>query len=292
MPDPERRTVSASQVAALFNVSPYTTRWMLYQHFAHGIDMSPAESTRMTWGKRLEPLVLEDVARDWKLEIAPNRRYVRHRGGLLGATADAAIVAPDRGPGVVEVKCVFDYSIWGHEWELGKHVPRHHEIQLQTQMLVGDGNRSFDWGLIVVWICGGELTYFERRPVPDLWDNIQKEALRFFVAVEKKEEPDAFGSPVEIPWLTSIYRTNPDSVLDLSDSADGKTLIQTVTDYAYCKETARAHKSTEDNLRARLLGVAKENRSVVLPDGYGFVVRASGKGKTIDVTVPNDGEKF
>ena len=34
MPDQTLKTISASEAAALFNASPYVTRWMLYQRFA------------------------------------------------------------------------------------------------------------------------------------------------------------------------------------------------------------------------------------------------------------------
>jgi hypothetical protein len=36
MPDRERLTVSATEASALFDASPYVTRWMLYRRFALG----------------------------------------------------------------------------------------------------------------------------------------------------------------------------------------------------------------------------------------------------------------
>src|SRR5262245_10974515 len=101
MPDPQRETLSATQTPALFHVSPYLTRWMLYQHFAKGLAIDKAGDTRMDWGKRLQPLVLEKAAEDLRLQVRPNEETY-HRRNRLGATRDATIVDPDRGPGALE----------------------------------------------------------------------------------------------------------------------------------------------------------------------------------------------
>ena len=69
MPDPDLKSVSASQASALFNVSPYITRWMLWNMFAHGLVDTRAESTRMMWGKIRQRPILDQVAREWKFEV-------------------------------------------------------------------------------------------------------------------------------------------------------------------------------------------------------------------------------
>lgn len=52
MPDPNRQTVSASQAAALFGVSPYTTRMALYHWLKDGTPIDDDEDERMTIGIR------------------------------------------------------------------------------------------------------------------------------------------------------------------------------------------------------------------------------------------------
>lgn len=105
----------------------------------------------MDWGTRLQPLIIEQAARDLKLDVFPCDTYVRN--GNLGCTRDAEIICPDRGPGALEVKAVFDYKTWMREWDGGNSVPRHIEIQHQTQMLVGDGKVPFSWGVIAAWVA-------------------------------------------------------------------------------------------------------------------------------------------
>src|SRR6202030_2608549 len=176
MPDPERKTLSATESPALFGASPYVTRWMLYQKFANGENIEKPADERMNWGKLMQPIIIEQVARERGLEVIPNNdTYVRR--GLLGCTRDATIIAPGIGPGALKIKCVFDYRVWMTKWNGGKTVPREVEIQLQQQMFVGDGDSNltpeviekatpYNWGLIAVWVCA-DLYYFERQPIPE-----------------------------------------------------------------------------------------------------------------------------
>lgn len=102
MPDPLRQTISATEAAALFEVSPYLTPWMLYQRFAGGMEIDPLDvHVRMDWGTRMEPLILQYAAEQYGLEIRPNKgpdgAQVYVRNGLLGCTRDAEVYCPSRG---------------------------------------------------------------------------------------------------------------------------------------------------------------------------------------------------
>src|ERR1700719_3590099 len=173
MPDPNRITLSATEAPALFGASPYLTKFMLYHKFANGENIEKPADERMNWGKLMQPIIIEQVAKERGLEVIPNPDlYVRR--GLLGCTRDATIIAPGIGPGALEIKCVFDYRAWMQKWNGGKTVPREVEIQLQQQMYVGqDGHinqldgQHYLWGLICVWVCA-DLYYFERKPITDL----------------------------------------------------------------------------------------------------------------------------
>src|SRR3989442_9052297 len=127
MPDTTKQTISATQSPALFGVSPYMTRWMLLRHFIHGDPIDSPEHERMTWGKKLQPLVLAQAAEDLHLEVRPNAEdvYLRSEHFPIGCTRDAEIICPDRGPGTLETKCVFDYGVWMQTWNGGKALPKH-----------------------------------------------------------------------------------------------------------------------------------------------------------------------
>jgi hypothetical protein len=293
MPDPERKTLSATESPALFGASPYLTRWMLFQKFANGENLDKPADERMSWGTKLQPLIIEQVAQERGLEVTPNNdTYVRR--GLLGCTRDATISAPGIGPGALEIKCVFDYRVWMQKWNGGKTVPREVEIQLQQQMFVGYGEpkkgtgiipKSFDWGLIAVWVCA-DLYYFERAPVLEFWDDLQRRAIGFFSDVKSKREPDPFGASVELPLLAKLFPTEPDKVLDLSADPDHVKTSEKVSMYVHLKSEATGAAANAEKHRVELLALAKDAERVLLPCGVSYRVKKSGRGKTIDPYIP------
>ena len=282
MPDPTLKTISATESPALFNVSPYVTRWMLWQKFARGMNLDSPADSRMTWGKKLQPLIIDQAAEDLKFTVIPNTDDTYRRRGLLGCTRDATIICPDRGPGALETKCVFDYRTWMADWDGGKSAPKHYEIQLQQQMLVGDGEKPYEWGVLVAWVAG-DVHYFERAPISKLWDALNAEAPAFFDDVKAEREPNPFGAPIEIPWLTKLFPTERGKSIDLSD--DGK-LAEAAVQYRDAKEQEAAGARTAEPLRAKLLAAAKDAEEIVLCDGLKFRVRPHGKGKRITVHDP------
>lgn len=288
MPDPTKQTLSATQTPGLFGVSPWVTRWMLWQHFARGLDIDATEDSRMSWGKKLQPLVLEQAAEDLKLEVRPNADDAYHRRGLLGCTRDADIICPDRGPGALETKCVFDYRTWMAEWEGGKRPPRQNEIQLQQQMFVGDESGSFGWGVMASWVAG-EVHYFEREPIPELWDKLNAGAAEFFADVAAGNEPDPFGVPVELDLLTRAFPTTKGEVIDLTGEPTAVSLAEMVSMYRYHRETASSAGKEAERLRAQILAMARAAEEVHLPGGVRVTINQDTRGaKRIKVYIPDE----
>ncbi len=305
MPDPLRTTISATEAPALFNASPYVTRWMLHHKFASGLVIDgAAPNSRMDWGKKMQPLILAQVAAEKGMEVIPNADDTYVRRGLLGCTRDAVIHCPERGPGALETKCVFDYATWMDKWQGGASVPRHYEIQLQTQMYVGEGElgsitkdgddyvlredgriRSYHWGLLAVWVCA-ELHYFERREAAGLWRRLEDEAARFFADVYDGREPDAYGATVEAPYVTTMYPTREGQVLDLSADPEHITTSELVSALKDYRDIAASHSKLAEESRVKLLALARDAEQVLLPCGVNYRIRKSGKGKTIVPYVP------
>jgi hypothetical protein len=261
---------------------------MLYRKFACGEDIEKPADERMTWGKLMQPLILDQVAKERGLEVIPNPdTYVRR--GLLGCTRDATIVAPGIGPGALEIKCVFDYRVWMQKWNGGKTVPREVEIQLQQQIFVGDGEpRLWKWGLIAVWVCA-DLYYFERAPVLEFWDDLQRRAIGFFSDVRSRREPDPFGVAVELPLLNKLYPMRPGNVLDLSADPDHVKTSEKVSLYNHMKSEVTGLQDNVKKYRVELLALAKDAEYVKLPCGVSYRVKCVGKsGRTIDAYIPEN----
>jgi hypothetical protein len=265
MPDPDRRTISATQSPALYNASPYLTPWLLYQYM-RGADLDHGETERMRWGLKLQPLVLDQVRTDLKLEIEPNldNRYVSSSHGPIGYTRDAIVHCPDRGVGAVEVKCCFDYGTWMREWDGGKTPPRHVELQLQHQLTVGDGAIPFSWGVIAVWV-GAEVKYFERKRDDTVSIDLVTRCFAFMRDVEAKKEPDPFGAAVELPMLAQLFPIVKGKELDLREDPIGAGVAQLAADLMSYKEQENFFGKAAKAARERLLFTAKDAETVLLP---------------------------
>lgn len=258
MPDPTRKTLSATEIPALFDASPYLTRWMLYKKFADGENIETEADGRMTWGNKMQPLLLAQAAEDLRFEVHPNETYVSN--GLIGCTRDAEIICPDRGPGALECKCCFDYTVWMRDWGGGKSPPKHNEIQLQVQMKVGDGKSPYQWGVLSCWV-GGEQRYFQREPLPELWAEIDKEAARFFDDVANKREPNPFGAPVEMLLLNRLYPVRAGQSVDFTVHPRAADLAEQVRLMTYHAGERGGHEKAEKAIKAMLkamMGEAEE----------------------------------
>jgi hypothetical protein len=289
MPDPDRKTISATESPGLFGVSPYVTRWMLWHRFAHGVELDVEANSRMRWGRLLQPLILDQAVKDLRLEIKPNADDTYVRRGLLGCTRDATIICPDRGPGALETKCVFDYRDWMVDWQGGKAAPRHFEIQLQQQMAVGDGERTdpYTWGVIAVWVAG-DLHYYERERIPELWLKLGEAAGEFFAAVRDGKEPDPFGVPIELPWLTKLLPTRKGKVIDLSGDPAADKHAEAASMYLYHKDQESGGKRAAEALRAKLLALAGDAEEVLLPGRVKIRIGGNEKSKRLSVYVPDE----
>ena len=279
-------------MSGLLGVSPYVTKWMLFQRFARGIEAPRPDHNRLDWGTKMEPLLLEQAAADLRLEVTTNRQpdgsqiYVRR--GLLGCSRDADIYDPQRGPGALETKCCFDYKILMQEWDGGKTPPRMHEIQLQQQMYVGDGTKPYEWGTIALW-CGGDMTYFHRKPMPDLWKKFEEEAQAFYADILAGREPEPFGQPVEVPLLKQLFSKPTGEIIVAAEKlgeAEATKLAQRVVDAEYQRVQRLAAEKVEDKVKAEILGILKEADELELPQGIRVkVTRSPRAGYSVKPTV-------
>ena len=278
MPDILKQTVSASQVPALFDESPYVTRWMLYQHFRNSAAIDEDEDELMAWGTRLQPLLLQRVAADHALEVSPITEYVRLAHGPVGATLDGVIVAPDRGRGAVETKCVFNARSWMDRWSGGRAPPRDVELQLQTQMMVGDGVSPYGWGMIAAF-HGGEMKYWERAPMLNVQDEIKVRAQALLDDVRDGREPEPFGLPIETPMIAAMF---PRTVREDRIVLDSVELAEDARMYEWAQNEVRTHQKVVDQLKPKLLFACADSPGLVLPGVDIFVSRAEIKAATIE----------
>jgi YqaJ-like viral recombinase domain len=214
--------------------------------------------------------------------------YQRSEAFPIGCTRDALIYDPVKGFGSLETKCVFDYRVWMQDWGGGQRVPRHYDIQLQHQMMVGNGVEPHTWGVIGAWVCG-EMHYFERAPIPQFWNDLADEANRFFRDVEAANEPEPFGEPVELPLLAELFDPVPGLGLFLGerDPANWK-LAELARMYPeYCAQR-RFYEKAVEHVRGRLIAAAKGHDEVQVPGQIVYTVSKNKRGHlSVRVKVPD-----
>lgn len=143
-----RKSVGASEVAAVMGLSPYGTALDVYKDKAGaGKLFDPVLSFI---GHKSEPIVHEWVEQfsGLGLKLAPGFMARSTRWPFLHATFDR--VASDGTK--VQIKTAHQYT--GHKWDEG--IPTDIRVQVQAEMAVSDDLKA----LVVVWIGGREFRYF------------------------------------------------------------------------------------------------------------------------------------
>lgn len=255
MPDPEMKTVSATEMGQVLDRSPYGTRYSLY-HAWRGVTPrdTPADG-RMNFGKFAQPYILERAAAELRLEVLgnPEDEYVRHPQHPVGCTRDARTMCPQRGAAVVECKLVE-----GLQWKLGwdeQHAPPHVEIQLQVQMLA----QQADWGVIACMVGHDDkFLLYPRKPDVALQKTLIAEAGRFIEDVAAGREPDAYGLAVEMLALDALYPEVEEdkTITDMDDGA----LAEDVRLLAFAMTQVASFKKTVDQLKPKVLAASKDAR--------------------------------
>jgi hypothetical protein len=266
MPDLTFQTVSASQFGALYDISHFGTKWELFQRFKTKLPIDVAEHERMMWGKKMQPLILEVLAHDRRFEIHPNAEDTYIRRGLIGCTRDAEIIDPSKGRGALEIKCVFDYKIWGERWDLGERIPLEYEMQLQAQMGVGDGITPYPWGIFAVWVCG-QMQYFEREFKPEVWDRMQSDAAAFFADLAADRAPNPLGAPVEYAWIKAAFPVREKKVIATEDIK----ITEAAQMFEYAQRQESFHKKLKEQMRTRLMIAAEDADTLNFPFGSLYI---------------------
>ena len=271
MPDRDLKTVSATQVSALFGVSPYMTEWMLWRLFtgrATQESVEAEENERMEWGRRLEPAIFAAVCERLNIEGAHNAagEYVRHGEHPIGCTPDGKVWHPSRGPSIVQCKNV-DRLVWRDSWA-DDAAPAHVELQVQHEMLVTGAK----WGVIAALVGGNELHIMEREPDEGIQRDILARVERFFERVRADQEPDPSGADVTTPdYLMQLAEADRPEVADLSASQEATEALEALHRYGAMRtEVNKGYKIAKEKLMAMSGGA-----ELVLGHGFGARVKLS-----------------
>lgn len=239
--------LTSTDIAALFGLSPYKTKFELWHEKKAGEREDFKENARVTWGKRLEPAVAEGIAEDQGWAIRPMKEYVRLLGQRIGSSFDFRIqtgtdeerrdwACDDEQDAILEIKCV-DFLAFRDGWTIDEgfiEAPAHIEIQVQHQMLVSGLRRTY----IGVMVGGNDIRVIEREADESVHRGILAAAHAFWASINANTPPD----PVMPDDADAVIRMNqfaqPGKFLDLRGDVGIATLLQEYARYGLDKKLA------------------------------------------------------
>jgi predicted phage-related endonuclease len=260
--------VGASEVAALFDCSPYLTRFELWHRKKGNIatpefnarhDNGSPEDERILWGVKLEAAIIEEAKERYGY-IDRDQVERLSNGNGLGGHPDRRVICPERGPGILEVKTA-DWLIrksWGDE------PPMHYLLQSQAYQ----GLDKVAWGDVLVLVGGNKLERFCYDFRPKIYAEIEKRVADFWASVEANDPPPADYTR-DLDTIGELYREGTDESVDLT----GDNLAhEAAAAFLFAKEARLEAEKREDAAKAELLDKLGTASTALL---NGFTVRAT-----------------
>lgn len=246
--------VTATSAAALFGVSPYMTPFDLFHRMAGNIEVEIAETDRMKWGKRLEPVIAAGICEDRGWRIVDASKFLYARSPLfpgMGASPDFVIediARPERGYGLLEIKNV-DKFVALDGWSEDE-APVHIEFQLQHQLEAC----RLGWGAIGGLVGGNDTRVFERDHDPEVGAEIGRRIadMRQRVADNTPPPADYLADHDTIKALYRQAEVGKSLNLDVTESEDDEALAERLVALTEKKMAADAafKNAKEDKKRA------------------------------------------
>jgi predicted phage-related endonuclease len=260
--------VGASEAAALFDCSPYLTKFELYHRKKGNIatpefnalhDDGTPDDERIYWGVKLEAAIIEAAKERYGYQDREQAEHLSNGKGL-GGHPDRRVICPERGPGILEIKTA-DWLVrksWGDE------PPAHYLIQSQAYQ----GLDGVAWGDVLVLVGGNKLERFCYDFRPKIYAEIEKRVEAFWQSIAADEPPPADYAR-DLPTITELYREGTEEVVDLT--ADNLA-HEAAAAFLFAKEARLEAEKREDAAKAELLDKLGPASTAML---NGFVVRAA-----------------
>lgn len=185
-----KKDVTSTEVASLLGLSPYKSRFALWQEKAGFIEPDFEDNPFTIWGRRLQEPVALGVAEDmgWQCRDL-SLFYLRHDSLPLGASLDHEILCPKRGRGLQEIKTTYFFSS-DFGW-LKEQAPVQYEAQHQTQLhLAACNGEKFDFGVISALDGRKEVRNYFRAYDKKFGELIELEVDKFFHSIKTGQPPE------------------------------------------------------------------------------------------------------
>lgn len=255
--------VTSTESAALFGMSPYSTRFELWHRKKSGAVVEIPDNERMKWGRRLQDAIAYGIAEDQGWVCEPMKEYMRHDKSRMGSSFDFRMIDDSNRIGVFEIKNV-DFIQFRNTWLVNEdgsiEAPEHIEIQLQHQLEVC----GYEWGAIGVLVAGNDPKVLIRNRDAEVGAAIRKRVDAFWATVISGDEP-APEYPQDAHMVCELHQyAEPGKVFDAQGDANIAALL---AQYHQAGKDEREAKERKDTAKAKLLEVIGDAEKV-LADGF------------------------
>lgn len=251
------KDVTSTQVAALFDASPYLTHLELWHQKANGYFEEFVADDRVRWGDRLEAAIAAGVAEELNLAgMAKANYYHRDTALRLGASFDFEAKDADGQCVLVEVKNVDAFEFrekWNGEGD-SLMAPPHIELQVQTQLMLHPAK----YAIIAVLVGGNTLHTLRRERDHELAEEIRNRVSAFWRSVEAHQPPPADYVRDADLLLSHVYSRTDGREIDADT-----TTAELITRWLDAKAAAEAVKPLQAQIAERI-GTASKVR---MPSG-------------------------
>ena len=246
--------IGASEVAALFDASPYLTKFELFHRKAGNIDVPEfGTDERQEAGVRLEPVIIEWACDKWGYK--PARTPKNLKLGHLGGHPDKVVTCPERGRGILEIKTA--------DWLVAKKWGEEPPLNYQLQAITYAGLACVDWADIIMLVGGNELRRFQIAARPKLFKEICLRVEQFWRDIEAGKAPPADFSR-DGAVLAELYAETDGETIDLKGD---NFAASCAADFAAADAEVKEATKRRDAAKAEL--VEKLGHAAVgLLDGY------------------------
>jgi predicted phage-related endonuclease len=241
-----RKHVGASEVAALFDASPYLTRFELW-HRKNGTISTPdfmadgmPNNERIEAGIRLEPAIIAWACDRWGYVRRETPKHLSNGSGL-GGHPDQCVTCPERGPGILEIKTA-DWLV-AKKW--GGEPPLHYLLQNQSYQ----GLEKVAWGDVVVLVGGNQLVRHCYDFRPKLYAEIEARVVTFWQSVRANDPPPPDFAR-DGAALAEVLGEPTDEVIDLRHDNAADHLA---CEYLAVKAAAKEATDRADEIKCELL---------------------------------------
>jgi putative phage-type endonuclease len=200
-------SITASKIAAIIGISPWSTPFSLYQEMAGEISSDMQETERMKLGSYMEPVLHAYCEKEfgWKLVEVPEVGKEHPEHPFLWCLPDRLKLT--YGPEyVVEFKNVD--SMFRREWD-DEGPPEYYKSQVHFQSMIYNLP-----GVIVACFGGNEIKYWEIERDQEIEGFLLFEALKFWKRLQDKQPPDTDGHAATSEALKRLFPRSSGTLLE------------------------------------------------------------------------------